>query len=161
MHQEAKRDWCQFFNTKLSLYSWSWRQPYNASRNQAWLASVTINKRSSSHCWSQLYNASRKQVCEFKKFLHNIFTWSGCVNAHAIMIAASHACSCEPTAKHQAPQVILLLTLLTLLTHLLFLLRGNTMQSKLSYWHSEPYSFFLPCMHVSTNPWVNPMMMPG
>ena len=28
------------FNTKLSLYSWSWRQPYNASRNQAWLASI-------------------------------------------------------------------------------------------------------------------------
>jgi hypothetical protein len=99
-----------------------------------------MNKVEGNHIMHQetkrdgLFNASRKKVCELKKIVHKIFTQSGCGSTHAIMIAASHACSCEPTAKPKAPQVILLLTLvLTLLTHVLFLLRKNSTQSELSY----------------------------
>ena len=37
MHQETKRDRCQFLTRNYRVvYSWSWRQLYNASRNQAW-----------------------------------------------------------------------------------------------------------------------------
>ena len=105
MHQENKRDWCQFL-TRNCLYIVEVESNHimHQETKRDWCKYLTKD-----HLRIAEVYVSRKQGCELKN-------QSGCGSAHAIMIAASHACSCEPTVKQTAPQVIILLTLLTLLT---------------------------------------------
>ena len=74
------------------------------------------------------------------------------------MIAASHACSCEPMAKHKAPQVIFITkttyTANTLIVPLAW--KFYTEQIIILTWLTL---FMFSALHafLSENPWANPM----